>query len=150
MSGRVVDRRRRRAGVIVALLAMGLAVAIVFALADRPSVLHEATLATAEADDIGPPAGFENEVLRLGERQDVRVDERSGVVGFSCSGDAGRTLVALEEELRVKGWSGIRSGGEGWESFLKESGRYRWVFIACVDVGDSTSVVVRYATEEGA
>ena len=95
---------------------------------------------TAESSGAGPPAGFEDEALRLEGRQDVRVDERSGVLGFTRSDD-----VAV-----AKGWSGVRSGNEGSESFVKDDGRYRWMFVACVDAGGSTSVVVRYTTEEGA
>ena len=105
---------------------------------------------TAESSGAGPPAGFEYEALRLEGRQDVRVDERSGVLGFTRSDDVADALAAIEGELLAKGWSGVRSGNEGSESFVKDDGRYRWMFVACVDAGGSTSVVVRYTTEEGA
>ena len=131
MSGSTVGaRRRRRAWAVVAALVAGCALALAFAQADRPSVLHEA--------------------LRLEGRQDVRVDERSGVLGFTRSDDVADALAAIEGELLAKGWSGVRSGNEGSESFVKDDGRYRWMFVACVDAGGSTSVVVRYTTEEGA
>ena len=121
MSGSTVGaRRRRRAWAVVATLVAGCALALAFAQADRPSVLHEAMRTTAESSGAGPPAGFEDEALRLEGRQDA------------------------------KGWSGVRSGNEGSESFVKDDGRYRWMFVACVDAGGSTSVVVRYTTEEGA
>ena len=123
-----------------------------------PRTAHVVTLpgvgaraAAAGADGTaGPPAGFEDEALRLEGRQDVRVDERSGVLGFTRSDDVADALAAIEGELLAKGWSGVRSGNEGSESFVKDDGRYRWMFVACVDAGGSTSVVVRYTTEEGA
>ena len=131
MSGSTVGaRRRRRAWAVVAALVAGCALALAFAQADRPSVLHEA--------------------MRLEGRQDVRVDERSGVLGFTRSDDVADALAAIEGELLAKGWSGVRSGNEGSEAFVKDDGRYRWMFVACVDAGGSTSVVVRYTTEEGA
>ena len=151
VSGSTVGaRRRRRAWAVVAALVAGCALALAFAQADRPSVLHEAMRTTAESSGAGPPAGFEDEALRLEGRQDVRVDERSGVLGFTRSDDVADALAAIEGELLAKGWSGVRSGNEGSESFVKDDGRYRWMFVACVDAGGSTSVVVRYTTEEGA
>lgn len=147
MSGSKVALRRRRACAIVAALAVGLAAALALSAADRPGVLREAVRTTVEAGDVGPPEGFEDEALRLEGRLDVRVDERNGVLGFSCSGKVAETLDALEEELSAKGW--MRSGDEGSGSFVKGSGRYRWMFVSCVGVGETTSVVVRYTTEEG-
>lgn len=143
-------RRRRRAWTLAAVLVAALAAALVLASADRPSVLGEVARTTVGQSDAGPPAGFEDEALRLEGRREVRVEERVGVLGFSCSGGVAETLAALEEELCAKGWSGVRSGEEGAESFVKGSGRYRWLFVACAGVGESTSVVVRYTTEEGA
>lgn len=150
MSAPSIGVRRRRAWTIAAALVAGLVVALALASADRPGVLREAARSPTEASDAGPPAGFEDEALRLEARCDVRADERNGVLGFSCAGGAAETLAALEGELRAKGWSSVSSGYEGTGSFVKEKGRYRWMFVACIDVGDWTSVVVRYTTEEGA
>lgn len=150
MNESVAALRRRRACATVAALVAVLAVALALSAADRPGVLREAVRTTVEAGDVGPPEGFEDEALRLEGRLDVRVDERNGVLGFSCSGKVAETLDALEEELSAKGWSGMRSGDEGSGSFVKGSGRYRWMFVSCVGVGETTSVVVRYTTEEGA
>lgn len=143
-------RRRRRAWALVAALAVALASALALASADRPSVLGEAVHAAVEAGGAGPPACFEDEALRLEGREDLRADERAGVLGFSCEGEAARTLAALEEELCGKGWSGVRGGDGRTESFVKGSGWYRWMLVSCVEVGGWTSVVVRYTTEEGA
>ena len=115
MSGSTVGaRRRRRAWAVVAALVAGCALA--FAQADRPSVLHEAMRTTAESSGAGPPAGFEDEALRLEGRQDVRVDERSGVLGFTRSDDVADALAAIEGELLAKGWSGAAETKEASRS----------------------------------
>lgn len=138
--------RRRRAVVFVAVLVVGLSGALAVASADRPSVVREVEGEFVEARTGDPPRGFEDEVLRLDGREDVRVEERLGLVGFSCSGAAEETFSSLEQELQAKGWLGVESGNEEWRSFVKNSGTYRWAFVACVRVGAWTSVVVRYAT----
>ena len=142
MSGSTVGaRRRRRAWAVVAALVAGCALALAFAQADRPSVLHEAMRTTAESSGAGPPACFEDEALRLEGRQDVRVDERSGVLGFTRSDDVADALAAIEGELLAKGWSGVRSGNEGSESFVKDDGRYRWMSMSFVRTHFCTVVV---------
>ena len=138
--------RRRRAGVRGPVLGGGLSGALAGASADRPSVGREVGGEFVEVRTGDPPQGFEDEVLRLDGREDVRVEERLGLVGFSCSGAAEETFSSLEQELQAKGWIDVESGNEGWKSFVKNSGPYRWAFVACVRVGTWTSVVVRYAT----
>lgn len=152
MSGReVLAARRRRAWGIVTVLAVGLLISFAVSSFAQPGVLREAAGASVPESGIGPPEGFEGEAFRLDAREDVRVDEENGLVGFSCYGEVDEVLVSLEGELKASGWKSVSSGNEGWESFVKNEGRYRWMFVTCVDVGESVSVVVRFeTTEEGA
>lgn len=152
MSGReVLAVRRRRAWGIVTALAAGLLISLAASSFAQPGVLHEAAGASVPENGIGPPEGFEDEALRLDAREDVRVDEENGLVGFSCRGEVDEVLVSIEAELKASGWTCVDSENEGWESFVKDEGRYRWMFVECVDVGESVSVVVRFEkTEEGA
>ncbi|MFQ9179190.1 MAG: hypothetical protein ACLR3C_04200 [Eggerthella lenta] len=92
----------------MAALVAGCALALAFAQADRPSVLHEAMRTTAESSGAGPPAGFEDEALRLEGRQDVRVDERSGVLGFTRSDDVADALAAIEGSCSPKDGGGAQ------------------------------------------
>ena len=144
--GDVLAVRRRRAVLIVAALAAGLLVALAAAPVFQTGVLREAANTGAGEDNGGLPEGFEEEVLQLDGREDVRVDEGNGLVGFSCRGEVGETLRSIEEDLLMCGWESVGSGSEGWRSFVKDEGRYRWMFVECVDVGDSVSVVVRFET----
>lgn len=89
------------------------------------------------------PPSFEDEVLSLEGRADVRVDERGGVVGFSVEGRAGEAFAAVSRELEEKGWTGIESGAATCGTFVKDGGAYRWAFTSCVQVGNAACVVVQ-------
>lgn len=144
---RTIDARRRRAAAIVFVAIALLAAAIAFAPESRPSILREAASAAVEESGTDPPQGFEDEALQLDGWEDVRVDRQNGIIGFSWRGSVEEVLASIEEELRGKGWSGVESGNDGQESFVKSSGRYRWMFVSCVRVGAWTSVVVQYVPE---
>lgn len=145
------------------LLAIALLVAAVEAVGrpSRPSTLREASdaffgedartpvlqLLGDEAEGAGGtcevPPSFEEEVLSLEGRVDVRVDERGGVVGFSVEGRAGEAFATVSRELEAKGWTGVESGAATCGTFAKDQGAYRWVFASCVQVGGTACVVVQ-------
>lgn len=154
-----------RALLVVVLLLGGVAASGAFVRANEPGVLKEAAdpalwqpggfadveRALDEEGVVGrarAPDGFEEEVLLLHGRVDVRVDERARVVGFTMSGTAEEVFLAVSRDLEALGWIGVESGLPNCGTFVKDEGLYRWLFASCVWTGGSTSVVVQYATTE--
>lgn len=154
-----------RALLVVALMLGGVGLSGVIARANEPGVLKEASdpalwLPAGFSDvehaldgegAVGrarAPDGFEDEVLSLHGREELRVDERACVVGFSVAGTSEETFLAVSCELEALGWIGVESGLPNCGTFVKEEGSYRWLFASCVQTGGSTSVVVQYATTE--
>lgn len=141
-------------GAVVLLLA-GLAASDAFGQAMQPSVLGEVAawdgVSSAERSvQVALPRGFEDEVLAVADERELAVDERGRVVGFVRSRESEQAFSSVAEELERGGWTHVPSGWAACGSFVKGEGAYRWVFVACVEAGGATSVVVQYAmTEEG-
>ena len=95
------------------------------------------------------PEGFQEEVLRLEDREDVRVAAQGPVVGFVERSDAPSAFAALSAELEAAGWASVDSGRDDCGSFVKEEGRFTWLFISCVWSGEATSVVITCSASEG-
>lgn len=165
-SGMTTVRLQRASGFVVGLfLVLGLAgiferlaqpsvsgEAVAFALEGRQGAGGEVNLFGVSDATVRPrlPARFEDEVVRCVEYKEVRVDEPGGVVGFSVAGLAQVVFDNLAGELGRNGWTSIESGLATSGSFTKSKGRYSWVFVTCVQVGDTVSVVMQYAgTGEG-
>lgn len=123
-------------GVVVALVALvpasGCAIGLL-----QGGLVREAELSYCEA-----PVGFEDEVLSLSERSDVRVGADGAVVGFCCPMSAVAALEEVSAELGNRGWTLVESGSDRSATFVKREGRYRWLFVACTEVAGETSVVV--------
>lgn len=104
----------------------------------------------AASDALGLlPEGFQEEVLRLEDREDVRVAAQGPVVGFVERSDAPSAFVALSAELEAAGWASVDSGRDDCGSFVKEEGRFTWLFVSCVWSGEATSVVITCSASEG-
>ena len=156
------ETRFRRARLIVGGLFVVLLLAWINGWMCRPSVLGEAALAAAEystgvaveavahstPNEPALPPGFADEVAQTAGWDEVRVDERGRIVGFCVFGTADAAFARLADGLVGNGWSRIESGSATCGSFSKSDGIYRWIFVSCVQVGDSTSVVVQYATAD--
>ena len=95
------------------------------------------------------PEGFQEEVLRLEGREDVRVAAQGPVVGFVERSDAPSAFAALSAELEAAGWASVDSGRDDCGSFVKEEGRFTWLFVSCVWSGEATSVVITCSASEG-
>lgn len=104
----------------------------------------------AASDALGLlPEGFQEEVLRLEDREDVRVAAQGPVVGFVERSDAPSAFAALSAELEAAGWASVDSGRDDCGSFVKEEGRFTWLFVSCVWSGEATSVVITCSASEG-
>lgn len=105
---------------------------------------------SAASDALGLlPEGFQEEVLRLEGREDVRVAAQGPVVGFVERSDAPSAFAALSAELEAAGWASVNSGRDDCGSFVKEEGRFTWLFVSCVWSGEATSVVITCSASEG-
>lgn len=153
-------RRRRGAFAFVALVLLVVALFGVITRTVFSGVLQKAVC--AETWDVSPsgvldelegksggeskrdaPARFEEEVLSLEGVSEMRVDPRSAIVGFTSAKAADHVFKDASDELEARGWTFVDSGSNTCGTFVKEAGTYRWVFVSCVQVGSSTSVVVQ-------
>ncbi|MEF9875779.1 MAG: hypothetical protein RRZ85_06160 [Gordonibacter sp.] len=103
---------------------------------------------TLSSGALGLPEGFENEVLPVGQLSDLRVNDTGTVVGFSLPAEPVDAFGLLAQSLSDRGWRAVPAGGGSSGTFVKEEGRFIWLYIACVRVGDTTSVVVQCATTQ--
>lgn len=114
--------------------------------AETESLLNEAQ----RMSEACVPEGFEQEVLSLQGRYEVRCDAESGTVGFSVYGEASDVFERVSSDLATRGWQ-CHDGGAGvCASFTKDAGSYRWAFVQCVPVGEWTCVVVSCQFADGA
>ncbi|NHM15851.1 hypothetical protein GMI69_04080 [Eggerthellaceae bacterium zg-887] len=158
----VMERRLRRAvALVVAVLALVAASGVVEH-AMRPSVASEAASAFGASDAsisevLGQgeeenaallPASFHAEVGMDAEVASVRVDDAAKIVSYVAAGSADQVFEDVCRRLEGKGWHAVESGLATCGSFAKEEGVYRWLFVACLDVADGTSVVLQYQTDE--
>ena len=152
-----MSRQGRRAAAGAAALAVAVIVAMCVdraVEAMRPSAAEEAVRLAADPDAAGAYAaasggaqlsGFEREVLPLAGRDDVRASEEGALVGFSSARGAEETFADVSAELAKRGWTAVSSGSACAGSFVKAEGSFRWAFVACAQMGEESSVVVRCA-----
>lgn len=113
---------------------------------DMTMASDDAGFDTGSSDASAPvPEGFQDEVLSLEGREDVRVGADGTVVGFVDRADAQAAFASLKGELEETGWTAIGSGRDDCGSFVKDEGRFTWLFASCVPSGSATSVVISIA-----
>lgn len=88
------------------------------------------------------PDGFQEEVLDVGSRAELRVGADGSVVGFTEQGNAAEVYSALKQDLEGRSWREAESGRDDCGSFVKDGGSFTWLFVSCVQVGDAASVVI--------
>lgn len=151
MSGRLSCRRRasgcdssdgQRKRALRALAVVAVLILAVPASGCAAGILQSGIVQEVAFVEASVPEGFEEEVLSLASRGDVRVGADGAVVGFCCSGDAPAALAEVAVELAEKGWMRVESGSDAAASFVKREGHYRWLFVSCTEVSGEVSVVV--------
>ncbi len=157
-----MGRRLRRAVALVVVALALVAASGVVEHAMRPSMASEAASAFGASDasisealdegkEDGParlPASFHAEVGVGAEATSVRVDDAAKIVSYVTGGFADQVFEGVRGRLEDNGWHAVESGLATCGSFVKEEGAYRWLFVACLDVADGTSVVLHYQTNE--
>lgn len=93
----------------------------------------------------GIPEGFAEEVIPLEGYTDVRVGAAGAVVGFTTAAAPQEAFEAISQTMIARGWTVVSSGSNAVGSFVKAAGFRTWACVTCVQVGDSTSVVVQCA-----
>ena len=146
-------RRFARALLIVAALVAACCAVDAVLEAARPGVLPSAIRegmgvqgAAEQGNADGQPAlpeGFAQEVADLSGAQDVQVAAGGAVVGFTEQGAAADVFAGLAERLAGKGWAPIGSGRDDCGTFVKQDGRFTWMFASCSQVGDAVAVVLQ-------
>lgn len=89
------------------------------------------------------PEGFEREVIPLTGFMEVRVSESKGVVGFYSDDRTDSVLRHCTTLLQERGWIEVKSGQAEFTSFLKNEGRYSWLYLSCFSISGGTSVVIQ-------
>lgn len=95
------------------------------------------------------PEGFAQEVVPAEGRAGLRVGAGGSVVGFEVEEEPLQAFDEMAGLLGDRGWTAVPSGTGAGGSFVKEAGRYRWVYVSCVKAGDTTCVVVQCAAADG-
>ena len=106
----------------------------------------EAALTRLGAGELPPeelPPAFASQFFSLAGYARVMGDG-SGLVGFASAGNAGELFEVLREEMEQKGWLYTPLGVGFAGTFTKESGVFRWAFLACYPLGEEACAVLQY------
>lgn len=90
-------------------------------------------------------SSFSEEVLSVEGRADVRVGAEGSVVGFTTLSSPEVAFEEMQASLGGRGWIFVPSGNATQGSFVKDCGEITWVYVTCVGVGKTTSVVMQCA-----
>lgn len=96
-----------------------------------------ATSADSVPDEYAEEIGF------MAGARDVRAS--GSVVGFVVDGACDDAYEKLCAHMELKGWAAVPISAMTGATFVKESGRYTWALATCTQVGNATSVVLRFA-----
>ena len=89
------------------------------------------------------PPGFDEECFDAGEFGEVRSSLEGGVVSIMSDSDAEAFFEECATLLKGRGWIQMDDGRDLRGTFLKSSGKYRWVFLEVSRIADiSTAVMV--------
>lgn len=99
--------------------------------------------AGAQAAHAALPEGFGEEVLDVSQAHALKVAADGAVVGFTEQGRAQSVFADLGERLAANGWEAVDSGRGDCGTFVKDEGRFTWLFVSCTQVSYAVSVVIQ-------
>lgn len=140
--------RARRACIVVAVLFAFLAASQFAGAWAKPGVVQQVAQGLVGFEGLSMaqeqlPEGFEEEAFAA--EGDVQVSQAAHTFGFTVPEVADAVYERLNQALLQKGWSQSGQGSAVGATFQKSEGEFRWLFLQCVQVGSSTTVVAAYA-----
>ena len=79
---------------------------------------------------------FEDQVFTIGKAEDLVSAPDSGLMTFTCEGQAAMVLKLFDAEMRERGWVETSSGNSDISTYSRVADGYSWVLLACTDVYD--------------
>ena len=134
-----VSSRASSSGVVLHSAAVEVPRSLSVAFSDEGVSLEGEELAVL--DDEPLPPGFSEEVMEEGEREWM-IASNFRAVGYHVESSSVDALSDAQERLEGKGWTSVPSGSEGVMTFIKNTGRYRWLGMVVNDVGRGSTVVM--------
>ena len=89
------------------------------------------------------PAWFADEVIDPAAAEGLMATVDWSVAWFSASGTARACMEDTAARLSGNGWVGYAGGADSVATFTKNEGVCTWLMVSCMEVGDSTQVVIR-------
>lgn len=87
------------------------------------------------------PEGYDEEI-GLGSDTSVAVSNNGQAIGYTNDAGLSETVDEIQQRLLGKGWTYVPSGQESAATFVKDTGKFRWLAVTCASFGDETSVVL--------
>lgn len=87
------------------------------------------------------PEGYDEEI-GLGSDASVAVSNNGQAIGYTNDAGLSETVDEIQQHLLDKGWTFVPSGQESAATFVKDTGKFRWLAVTCASFGDETSVVL--------
>jgi hypothetical protein len=87
------------------------------------------------------PEAFDEEIGLQGDSP-LAVSSNGRTIGFTRVGTSAEVMSSIQSDLESKGWVYVASGQDSAATFVKDEGKFRWLAVTCVTVGDEVSVVL--------
>lgn len=90
------------------------------------------------------PSNFYQELFSIVDigGTDIKTSQDKNVVGFNMPFRAPISFSIIKEKLISNNWNFTENESNTISTFWKDEGHYTWLFLNCVDVGNSTSVII--------
>lgn len=90
------------------------------------------------------PSNFYQELFSIADigGTNIKTSQDKNVVGFNMPFKAQISFSIIKEKLVSNNWKFTENESNTISTFWKDEGDYTWLFLNCVDVGKSTSVII--------